>query len=126
MPSCVKCSYVQAKLNKGDLCKACYDLNTAQCSNDSDSNCLSDRSMVDMIKENMLQEKLWNDSIQSTLKDQVEFLKLELTWKNELINKLLINSINTNSDVNISTPPTELDNSYKMKVAGIYLHPTLI
>ena len=117
MPSCVKCSYVQAKLNKGDLCKSCFDLNAAHCSIDVDFNCQSDRSMVDIIKENMIQEKIWNDNIQTLLKDQIKFLKSELLWKNDLINNLVINRSKSKNDENLSTPPTErkVENSFNIK-----------
>ena len=34
----------------------------------------NDRSIIDLIKDNMFKEKKWNDGIQSILKDQVDFL----------------------------------------------------
>ena len=38
----------------------------------------------------MCKEKKWNDEIQVILKDQVEFLKQEITVKNTLIARLLV------------------------------------
>ena len=107
MPKCTLCSIVQNKLNKGKLCKTCFnDQKTAannkqtvgnlvnekinsNTDNDNDI-CLDDRNIIDLIKQNMHLEKQWHAEVVGLLKDQVSFLKNEISHKNTLIENLII------------------------------------
>ena len=49
----------------------------------------SSRNLIDMIKENMYEEKLRNSDLIDYLKEQIKFFQDELREKNKVINKLL-------------------------------------
>lgn len=92
MPNCCKCNKQQSLLNKGALCKNCKKIypvisNVNESNLNTDQN--NDRTMIDIIKENMLSERKWNDDIRLLLKDQVEFLRQEIVVKNTLIERLM-------------------------------------
>ena len=96
MPKCSKCNTFQSRLNKGALCKQCFnkkikpaianekvnETNNFENKNDSldDINYdpTNDRCIIDIIKESMIKERKLNDT-QSMLLNQVEFLKQENT-----------------------------------------------
>ena len=76
MPTCIKCSNVQAKLNNGNLYKTCFSKEKNSQINDSFISQLNDetnndaplderdeRYVIDLNKESMLQEKRWNVEI---------------------------------------------------------------
>ena len=62
-----------------------------------------DRNFIDLIKDNMLKEKKWYEDIQNMLKEQLEFLKQEITVKNSLIESLLTELYNRNNSRAIIT-----------------------
>ena len=49
----------------------------------------NDRNFIDLIKGNILKEKKWNEDIQNMLKEQVAFLKQEVSVKNSLTESLI-------------------------------------
>ena len=51
---------------------------------------LNNRNLMDLIKDNMLQEKRWNAEITQLLKGQIIHLKSEITHKNMLIENMMI------------------------------------
>ena len=51
---------------------------------------INDRELIDVIKENMMQEKKWNMESIEMLKNEVEYLKVEITHKNTIIEDLLV------------------------------------
>ena len=115
MPKCVICENVQAKLNKGDLCKDCFnekDNRSVICeyTNDNSSNdvtIIDDRTIMDIIKENMTQERRWNEEMTIVLKDQIEYLKDEIIHKNTLIESLIVELHNSrNTSLNKTTTPS--------------------
>lgn len=114
MPKCSNCGYVQIKLNPGKLCKKCLEQkkardtknNTATDDINNDlidpnehnddkntengfNNLIQDRSIMDIIKEFMFEEKLREAEMINVMKDQLEYLKCELKEKNKLIESLL-------------------------------------
>lgn len=121
MPNCSVCNKVQAQLNKGALCKQCFSnkinkvhLNEETGYNNIDTNSTSieeDRSIIDIIKDHMSRESNWNNETQQILKDQIIYLKAEMTHKNNVIESLIKNQLplqcntttannNTNNTVN--------------------------
>ena len=96
---CIKCNKTQAKLNKGQLCKDCFNkkINPMFCTNtgmddESDDNLdemLNDRTLIDFIKENMMKEHIRHGEMFTILKEQVDYLKTEITNKNTLIELLM-------------------------------------
>ena len=88
------CSTTQNKLNKGKLCKACFNEEKIPPNNkqnaenpinekvngttaDDKDVSLNDRKIIDLIKQNMYQEKQWHAEVVPLLKDQISFLKNE-------------------------------------------------
>ena len=69
---------------------------------------LNDRYMIDLIKENMLQERKWHAEIVALLKGQISFLETEVIYKNTLIKNLII-ELSTRSQ-NDSTSTATSDN----------------
>ena len=60
MPICIKCNAVQAKMNKGQLCKKCFNIKInavpmEHTSIEEISECKSieDKSIIDLIKEHV-------------------------------------------------------------------------
>ena len=51
---------------------------------------INDRELIDVIKENMMQGKMWNMEIIEMLKNEVEYLKVEIIHKNTIIEDLLV------------------------------------
>ena len=115
MPKCTKCNYTQSRLNKGALCKRCFQqkINPVNPVNEAsiDKSC-DDRSILDLIKGSMLQEKECNAEIKHILQEQITFLKQEIVTKNTLIERLLVelyernpgsNKDSLNSDNTLST-----------------------
>lgn len=132
MPQCVVCETVQARLNDGDLCRLCFSdkdtevLIKANYNNDESSNgtnkCLPsiEKGMIDLIKENMIQEKKWNLEITELLKDQINYLKNDIIHKNTIIESLMVDLSNKKSESTFeqSTPaPTGIINSCDMNDA---------
>ena len=101
MPNCSKCSKSQAKLNKGALCKSCFqkkinkimDTSAAIVREDE----IHERNIIDLIKENMSQEKMLSSEIINILKDQIEHLKTDIIYKNTLIESLMTELYNRNN-----------------------------
>ena len=88
------CSHVQSKLNKGGLCQSCFHirinneqstkpLSHAQSIIDEDpSDNSNDRYVIDMLKEHMLAEKKRDMELIELLKDNIIYLKNDITHKN--------------------------------------------
>ena len=110
MPICSNCSQVKSKLNRGDLCKICFDnklANNNSIASESVEVSLSNINVMDLIKENMTQEKQHNAEIISMLKEQIDHFKLENIHKNTTIERLmteLYNYTNSNTSRNNITP----------------------
>ena len=110
MPKCVNCSNKQSKLNRGRLCRACFnninDVNKTNSLTCEDANTddvvnepsFNDRQIIDLIKENMTQEKKWNEERTQLLLSQIEFLKSEILVKNTLIESLIVEISSHNTD----------------------------
>ena len=118
MPKCSNCNNVQAKLNKRKLCKKCHnnynDQNKGidlkdQLDESINMQLPKDRSIIDLIKENMEQEKKWNVEVISMLRDQIDYLKNDI-HKNTLIEQLICNENKSNNTIP-SLPSADADNN---------------
>ena len=95
MAKCSKCSKSQSRLNNGGLCRSCFQKkpnnDNANGNNElNSSNTIietnkilgaeqaNDRTMIDLIKDNMLNERKWNDDMQSILKNKLDFFGKKL------------------------------------------------
>ena len=109
MPKCSKCTIVQAKLIKGQLCRSCYSCDNESNDDELNTELLSERNIVDLIKKNMLQEKKWNAEIINLLREQVDYLKNDIIHKNTLIEQLVVN---TSQAENTRASFTKSDDDY--------------
>ena len=50
---------------------------------------VNDRTIIDLIKENMMKEQIRNEEIITVLKEQIVYMKTEANYKNKLIESLL-------------------------------------
>ena len=57
---------------------------------------LHEREVINLIKDNMSQEKAFNSEIVTLLKEQIEHMKTEITHKNTLIENLMSELYNRN------------------------------
>lgn len=112
MPTCknTNCNYVQNILNKGGLCKSCFNNKKIKLHNEpskNSQNVLSstqsgivedsklgdskseDRYIMDILKEHMIKEKKHDIELTDILKENIIFLRNEITHKNEVIKELL-------------------------------------
>ena len=105
MPKCSNCDVKQGRLNEGNLCKSCFDNRNKTLNSDAankhinipqmDINSL-DRNMINFLKTNMEHEQkreleltaLLRDHIEY-LKNDIEFLRKELSSKDKIIDLLL-------------------------------------
>ena len=110
MPAC-NCGTTQAKLNKGGLCKSygekasdnADDVITENCSiNDLKVKENDEKSIVHLIKSCMMNEK--NELIIS-LKEQVNHLKAEIKYKNNIISKFMSKVCDERNTINIQSSP---------------------
>ena len=69
------------------------------------------REIIDLIQDNMVKEKSWNNEVQTILKQQIEFLKREIYVKNTLIEILLTELFKQNSDENMQKGDTTVSES---------------
>ena len=117
MPKCSKCNTFQSRLNKGALCKQCFNKkikpaianekvkenNNFENKNDSlddiNYDSTNDRSIIDIIKESMIKERKLNADTESILLNQVEFLKQEIAVKNTSIERLITELFEKDSEV---------------------------
>ena len=90
MPKCSNCSHAQSRLSKSGLCKSCNNnniypivsvippeynnLNKIKETHLSDE-LDDDRTIIELTKTNMVQDKARNDEIINLLKSHIEFLK---------------------------------------------------
>ena len=114
MPNCSKCNAVQSKLNKGELCKKCFNdkinptdniNNTNNTVNDDpiEIDPMDDRSIIDLFKSQMIKEAQWNNEINQVLYDQIDYLKSEIKHKNYIIENIIKSSLcNTEQTVTSS------------------------
>ena len=118
MPTCMLCPFVQAKLNPGDLCKTCFGKHNKADESSSDINRLSmeipladatphERSIMELIRENMEQDKKRASEYTALLKEQIEYLKKDIDYKNAIIESLLsevsLKNAKFNPTVNVSS-----------------------
>ena len=132
MPNCSKCSNSQAKLNKGALCKPCFQkkihkvLDSSITSLDDDiinTEDLHERDLINLIKDNMAQEKMFNTEIVTILKEQITHMKTEITHKNSLIESLMTELYyRNNDDSNSSNLSNEHTSSTKLSSTTISDH----
>ena len=84
---------------------------------DTNDTCDTDRTIIDIIKENMVNKKEYNVEIIKILKEQVEYLKNEIIHKNTLSENLIIE---------IDASNKELPPNYQMleekKTPSVKLH----
>ena len=119
MPKCSNCSKPQSKLNKGALCKECFNnkINKTVCNETIEpvfeSEAITgtiddDRYLVDIMKDYMMRERELKDDLIKHLKEEVLYLKDELLHKNILIDRLFAdsNSCNENYRNNDGMLPT--------------------
>ena len=71
---------------------------------------LPNDSIIDLIKENMEQEKKWNVEVISMLRDQIDYLKNDIIHKNTLIEQLICNENKSNNTIP-SLPSADADNN---------------
>ena len=128
MPKCENCSNAQAKLNNGKLCKTCFincnktdtindiqlditekDKDDADLFNFFDINS-QERTIVDVLKNNMVHERKRDDELIMLLKEQLDFFKKELLQKNVIIDNLL-NLCDHNKIPDITTTSNLKDNN---------------
>ena len=141
MRNCVYCNKELSTRTKGQLCLQCYrnrnnimnaddnvntDINNREIPMDSFENSsgneyiipllndhtLNDRAVINLLKQQMLEERIRDTESIDILKRQINFMETELINKNELINKLLTeltdkfeysSSWNASHHANIST-----------------------
>ena len=100
MPNCSKCGKAQSRLNKGALCKECFQEKINPSNNGSNSgsinqsrdynnNVADDKTVFEIIKDTMYKERMWNEEMHVILKEQIDFLKKEIIVKNTLIENLM-------------------------------------
>ena len=101
MPKCSNCDAIQSKMNKGNLCKKCFHIkhnisgivNIDGKGNDDDDNNIididGDRTITDLIKEQMAREAQWHTDTYQLLTEQINYLKTEITHKNTVIENLI-------------------------------------
>ena len=74
---------------------------------------VNNRTMIDLIKDNMSNEKMWNEEVQTILKEQVDFLKNEIIVKNTIIARLMTELYDkcpdSNNTINDDSIPTVND-----------------
>ena len=81
MGRCIQCSNIQAKLNKGQLCKTCFSIKinpeqniniTNDDSDDkyNDNGMVNDHTIIDLIKENMMKKQIWNEEVITVLNNE--------------------------------------------------------
>ena len=82
MPKSSNCTNVQAELNKRKLCKQCHTnyndkdkVKDDQLNETINMQLPRDRSIIDLIKENMEQGKKWNVEVISMLRDPNRLFK---------------------------------------------------
>ena len=80
MPNCSKCNAVQARMNKGNLCKQCFHTKIhiskeiINSDNDSlNSTAIDDdnRTVIDIIKQHMEKQSQWNRETRTLLLNQI-------------------------------------------------------
>ena len=93
--------------------------------NEDKNNALSiEKDMINIFKENMIQEKKRNLEVTQILKDQINYLKNDIIHKNTLIETLIveISSKNTDSTFVHSTPEPTDDNYSDMSSSIVNVH----
>ena len=122
MPACGSCGTMQSRLNKGDLCKTCNndkkgcnnDIITANSINipptlktpdndDIDNDEFDDRNIIEVIKQSMINEKHHEKELLDLYKEQVNYLKAELKYKNDLIDKLTTQLCHKQNNKNVQS-----------------------
>ena len=128
MPNCSKCSNSQARLNKGALCKTCFQRKIHKVMNSSRDNGTNEdiniaevheREVINLIKDNMSQEKAFNSEIVTLLKEQIEHMKTEITHKNTLIENLMTELYNRN---NTESNACHINNEHSNSLSTINNH----
>ena len=73
--------------------------NVSHKNDDTNDTCDADRTIIDIIKENMVNEKEYNAEIIKILKEQVGYFKNEIIHQNTLIGNLIIEINACNNDL---------------------------
>ena len=133
MRNCITCNKELAKTTKGNLCHICYrnrnkdDMTIADDNETTGKNGFNhfteevinideslyvhdnklDRTMIDIMKDNLLYERRRENEMAMVLKNQIQYLKGELECKNNLIEKL------------ISHLPAFNDNNHNLHIQSI-------
>lgn len=103
MPKCNKCGKTQSQLNKGALCKTCFNdkinkpiptctdgiSNTNNEENNDDGPIIEDRNVIDFIKQHMIREQQWHEETLKHLREEVIYLKQEIVHKNKFVEALM-------------------------------------
>ena len=139
MPKCNKCDNMQSRLNKGALCKECFrrKINPAIADmKDNDSNInvnettdsnyqndlIDDRNWIELIKDSMTKERMWNEDMQTVLKAEVDFLKKEMIIKNSLIERLMV-ELHENNPKCRNTTNDECNTTISTELGGNTIQP---
>ena len=116
MPACGICGTTQSRLNKGELCKSCnndkkvdndtitettIDNNKLPILNTSGNDDSDDRNILEVIKQCMINEIYCEKELVNSYKEQVNYLKTELKYKNELIEKLITELCNKQNKLDV-------------------------
>ena len=149
MRNCVNCNKELSKRTKGQLCIQCYrnrnnildaddiintDINNEipkdRLENSSmnasniiplfNDNGLNDRAIINLLKQNMLEERMRDTESIGILKSQINFMKAEINNKNEIINKLLIeltDKLEHSSSCNTSRQTNNISNPLSSTLA---------
>ena len=70
-------------------CKSCFNKKIHNSPVNDELIDKNDRTIIDLIKDNMAKEQLRNEEMFAILRDEIKFMKDEITHKNTLIESLL-------------------------------------
>ena len=122
MPECVLCNKFQARLNSGNLCKICKDMEIPliKVNNGDAEEIVDDGELITIIKNSILESKMKDIDLIEHLKDEILHLRKDIDGKNNFITELLniiknqsivnkeaIIEVTPNSSPNCSTPLLE-------------------
>ena len=116
MPKCSKCDNIQGRLNRGALCKKCFNDKINKTINNDDNNnpnsdrfkednnltsIVEDKNLIDFIKEQMIRERDLYEATVNQLNEEVIYLKQEHVQKNKIIDSLMTQLGFSNDDVDV-------------------------
>ena len=153
MSNCVVCNKILSRRTKGDRCINCYrnrnntsetdaiskdespmdhvenpNLNSSHVLPLYNDNEIDNRAVINLLKQNMLDERIRDAELIDILKGQIDFLKDELIIKNEIIDRLLNTltekSSHSSSDNNTFMTMDRLDDSLS-NISNVSLSDTV-